>query len=164
LPAFAAGRLYAFRVFLFAAFVVPFLLRRRIDRLAPLIEPSPRSRARALPPLPPPAVDALVRRLQRLLLAGHPVIRSGCLTRGVTLYYFLRRAGAEVTLRFGMGEIDGSFSGHCWLEQDGEPLVETQDPRPLFVEMFRIPSPPSTASSAASPAAPLSATGGPWTS
>jgi hypothetical protein len=165
LPAFAAGRLYAFRVFLFAAFVVPLLLRRRIDRLAPLIEPSPRSRARSLPPLPPPsadAVDALVRRIHRLLLAGHPVIRSGCLTRGVTLYYFLRRAGAEVTLRFGMGEIDGSFSGHCWLEQDGEPLVETQDPRPLFVEMFRIPPPPSTA--AAAPATPLPATGGPWTS
>ncbi len=168
LPAFAAGRFYACRVCLFAAFVVPFLLRRRIDRLAPLIEPSARSRARALPPLPAAAVDALVRRIHRLLLAGHPVIRSGCLTRGVTLYYFLRRAGAEVTLRFGMGEIDGSFSGHCWLEQDGEPLVETQDPRPLFVEMFRIPSPPSTASTpsttATSPAATLPATGGPWTS
>jgi hypothetical protein len=164
LPAFAASRLYACRVFLFAAFVVPFLLRRRIDRLAPLIEPSARSRARVLPPLPPAAVDALVRRIHRLLLAGHPIIRSGCLTRGVTLYYFLRRAGAFVTLRFGMGEIDGAFSGHCWLEQDGEPLVEPQDPRPLFVEMFRIPSPPSTSASTASPVAPLPATGGPWTS
>lgn len=129
------GRLFALRVCLFAAFAVPLLLRRRIDRLAPLIEP-------AAIPLPPAAatVDALVERIDRLLLAGRPFIRSGCLTRGVTLYYFLRRAGADVSLRFGMGEIDGSFSGHCWIDRDGEPLAERRDPRPLFVEMFRIPS------------------------
>jgi hypothetical protein len=131
------GRLFALRVFLFAAFAVPLLLRRRIDRLAPLIEP-------AATPQPTPAataatVDALVERIDRLLLAGRPFIRSGCLTRGVTLYYFLRRAGADVSLRFGMGEIDGSFSGHCWIDRDGEPLAERRDPRPLFVEMFRIP-------------------------
>jgi len=137
------GRLFALHVFLFAAFAVPLLLRRRIDRLAPLIEP-------AATPQPPPAataattatteaVNALVERIDRLLLAGRPFIRSGCLTRGVTLYYFLRRAGADVSLRFGMGEIDGSFSGHCWIDRDGEPLAERRDPRPLFVEMFRIP-------------------------
>jgi hypothetical protein len=160
LPAFAAGRLYAVRIFLFAAFVVPFLLRRRIDRLAPLIEPSS-----PVPPIPArpnaAAVEDLVKRIDRLLVAGHPVIRSGCLTRGVTLYYFLRRAGIDVALRFGMGEIEGSLSGHCWLEHEGEPLVEKRDPRPLFVEMFRIPSAPSTASP---PEGPLAAVGGPWRS
>jgi hypothetical protein len=165
LPAFAAGRLYALRVFLFAAFAVPLLLRRRIDRLAPWIEPAPSPEPpepsvplAALPPLSTDAVEALVKRIDRLLVARHPIVRSGCLTRGVTLYYFLRRAGVEVALRFGMGEIDGSFSGHCWLEYNGEPLVEPRDPRPLFVEMFRIPSSPS----ASGQEAPLAAAGGAW--
>jgi hypothetical protein len=82
----------------------------------------------------------MVRRIDRLLLAGRPLVRSGCLTRGITLFYFLRRAGADVSLRFGMGEVDGSYSGHCWVVHDGLPLAEKRDPRPLFTEMFRIPA------------------------
>jgi hypothetical protein len=133
-PRRAGGRLFAPRVLLFAA-VVPLLLYRRIDRLAPLLEP-----ARTPPPPPQEEVDALVARIDRLLQAGRPFVRSGCLTRGFTLFYFLRRAGADVSLRFGMGEVEGSFSGHCWIVQDGEPLAEKRDPRPLFAETFRIPS------------------------
>jgi len=127
------GRLFAPRVLLFAA-VVPLLLYRRIDRLAPLLEPR-----RTPPPEPPaPAVAALAARIDRLLAAGRPFVRAGCLTRGLTLYYFLRRAGAPVALCFGMGEVDGAFSGHCWVVHEGEPLAEKRDPRPLFAETFRI--------------------------
>jgi hypothetical protein len=130
------GRLFALRVVLFAA-AVPLLLRRHLARLAPLLEPA----AKRLPPSPSPgAVDVMVARIDRLLQAGRPLVRSGCLTRGLTLFYFLRRAGADVSLRFGMGEVDGSFSGHCWVVHDGLPLAEKRDPRPLFTEMFRIPS------------------------
>jgi hypothetical protein len=136
------GPLFAPRVLLFAT-VVPLLLRRRIDRLAPLLEP-------ARTPPPPPsaeAVGALVARIDRLLAAGRPFVRSGCLTRGLTLYYFLRREGVPVALCFGVGnvgdvgdigEVDGDFSGHCWVMYDGEPLAEKRDPRPLFAETFRI--------------------------
>jgi hypothetical protein len=132
-PRRAGGRLFAPRVLLFAV-MVPLLLYRRIDRLAPLLEP-----ARTPPPPPREEVDALVARIDRLLPAGRPFVRSGCLTRGLTLYYFLRRAGAPVALCFGAGPVDGDFSGHCWVVYQGEPLAEKRDPRPLFAEMLRIP-------------------------
>lgn len=134
----------AWRVVLVAA-AVPLLLRLvRVDRLGAWIEPR-----REPPPADPRANDAItaiVWRLDRLRRAGHPLVRSGCLTRAITRYYFLRRAGAPVTLHFGMGAgIDGEgtpgdgFAGHAWVELAGEPLAEPRDPRPLYAEMLRIP-------------------------
>ena len=133
----------AWRVVLVAA-AVPLLLRLlRIDRLGAWIEPR-REPPRA--PADPRALDELVRRLDHLRRAGHPLVRSGCLTRAITRYYFLRRAGAPVTLHFGMGSgIDDEgtpgegFAGHAWVELAGEPLAEPRDPRTLYAEMLRIP-------------------------
>ncbi len=76
-------------------------------------------------------VDALIRR-------GHPAVRPGCLTRGVTLYYGLRRAGLDVQLCFGVGSDGGNVAGHCWLDLDGEPLLERVDPRSKFTEVVRL--------------------------
>jgi hypothetical protein len=88
-------------------------------------------------------VAALVGRIDELLIAGRPAVRTGCMVRGLTLYRFLRRAGADVSLRFGVGTIRGEFAAHCWLVYRGEPLEEPRDPRPLFAETWRIePSPP----------------------
>lgn len=72
---------------------------------------------------------------------GRPLVRSGCLTRGVTLYWFLRRAGLEVELRFGLDPDDAGdlTDGHCWLTLDGEPYLEPRDPRPRFTEVYRLP-------------------------
>lgn len=67
-------------------------------------------------------------------------MRSGCLTQGVTLYYFLRRAGSDVTLAFGIARIREEFTGHCWLERGGVPILEDEDPRTLYVRTVSIPS------------------------
>src|SRR5437764_13884201 len=113
---------------LFAA-AVPLLLRWcALDRLHAVLEPR-----RPLPPAPAPAaVAALVARVDRLLAAGRPLVRSGCLVRGLTLYRALRRAGAEVSLRFGVGVIGGQPGGrmaaHCWIVYQGEPLAEPRAP------------------------------------
>ncbi|HEV2853237.1 MAG TPA: lasso peptide biosynthesis B2 protein [Thermoanaerobaculia bacterium] len=125
------------RILLFAA-LVPLLLRvRRLPDLPAWLEP--RGPAGNTPPPPAPAeVAALVRRVDALLAAGRPFVRSGCLVRGLTLYRFLRRAGAEVSLRFGAGEMNGRFAAHCWIVYRGEPLAERRDPRPLFTETWRI--------------------------
>jgi hypothetical protein len=69
---------------------------------------------------------------------GRPLVRPGCLTRGVTRYYFFRRDGMDVSLCFGMSQVKEEFVGHCWLVKDGVPFMETRDPRPLYVEMYRI--------------------------
>jgi hypothetical protein len=60
------------------------------------------------------------------------------LTRGLTRYFFLRRAGLDVVLCFGMGRHDTEVLAHCWLVKNGEPFLEAEDPRPLYVEMYRI--------------------------
>lgn len=126
-------RLLPVRVLLFGL-SVPFLLRRRPERMAELLEP-------AAPPPPaadPAAAAALAHRIDRWLRAGWPLVRRGCLTRGITQYRFLRRAGFDVSLRFGLGEVDGRFEGHCWLVRDGQPFLEKRDPRPIYTEMWRI--------------------------
>jgi hypothetical protein len=71
---------------------------------------------------------------------GSPLVRTGCLTRGVTLFWFLRRAGLNVELRFGLNIADlGEPGGHCWLALHGEPFLEKVDPRLRFAELYRLP-------------------------
>ena len=133
-----AETLFPVRVVLFAA-LVPLLLRLcKLPGLPFWIEP----RRRPLPPMEPGAVEALVERIDELLIAGRPAVRTGCMVRGLTLYRFLRLRGADVSLRFGVGTIRGAFAAHCWIDYRGEPLAETHDPRPLFTETWRI-EPPS---------------------
>ena len=69
-----------------------------------------------------------------------PLVGHRCQLRNVTLYCFLRRAGLDVALSFGMTP-QGVAAGHCWLVRDGEPFLERRDPRPLFTELLRIPRP-----------------------
>ena len=69
-------------------------------------------------------------------------MRGDCLARGMTLYYFLCRMGYPVTLEFGVGDVGGRIEGHCWLVMDGEPILESRDPRGVFREIFSIPAAP----------------------
>ncbi|HVG06134.1 MAG TPA: lasso peptide biosynthesis B2 protein [Thermoanaerobaculia bacterium] len=135
------SRLSSFRVLLFAA-AAPLLLRFvGIDRLQRWLEPATPAR------IPRPAdrlgrntAEDLVRRIDGLLRLGWPVVRRGCLVRGLTLYRFLREAGFDVTLCFGMGRPEGvdDFTGHCWVELGGKALAEKREPRPIYTETFRI--------------------------
>jgi hypothetical protein len=127
-------RLEDLRVLGFAA-AVPLILRfRKLPGLPAWLEPA----GEAPPPPSPSEVDALVRRVDRLIAAGRPFVRYGCLVRGLTLYRCLRRAGAQVSLRFGVGALEDGFAAHCWVVYQGEPLAEPRDPRPLFQETWRI--------------------------
>ena len=120
------------RVFTFAA-VVPYLLRRKISSVARALEPGTAPAA-----VPEEKVHRIVSYVEMAIRHGKPFVRPGCLTRGLTRYYFLRRAGLDVTLCFGMGRHDTEVLAHCWLVKNGEPFLEVKDPRPLYVEMYRI--------------------------
>lgn len=122
------------RVFLFAA-AVPLLMRLKITRLTAILEPGSEPRA-----VDPEIIRKICAYTQRSVWRGRPLVRSGCLTLGLTRYYFLRRAGLDLALLFGMGRVrEGKGrEGHCWLVRDGEPYLEGVDPRPLYVEMWRI--------------------------
>jgi hypothetical protein len=120
----------------FAA-AVPLVMRLPLPRWASLLTRPPRHRA---------VSQGDVERLDRLSAlaprVGRPLVRSGCLTRGVTLFWFLRRAGLDVELRFGVDAADSEDAdGHCWLALDGEPYLERVDPRPRFTELYRLPLP-----------------------
>lgn len=130
---FSDGFLFL-RVFLFAA-AVPYLMRLRIARLAAVLEPGT-----VLISADPNRIRKIGTYLEMAIGRGRPLVRPGCLTLGVTRYYFFRRAGMDVSLHFGMGRIDEGrgFLGHCWLERDGEPFLEARDPRGLYAEMYCI--------------------------
>lgn len=118
----------------FAA-AVPLLMRLPLPRLAALLTRPPRR-------APPSAAE--VQRLERMVAlaprVARPLVRTGCLTRGVTLFWFLRRAGLDVELRFGL-ELNErqAGDGHCWLALADEPFLEHVDPRPRFAELYRLP-------------------------
>ncbi len=117
------------------ACTVPLLMRLPLPRVSALITRPVRRRA--------PAIGA-VERLDRLIAlaprVAPPFVRSGCLTRGITLFWFLRRVGLDVELRFGLDPGgDQPSDGHCWLTLDGEPFLEKRDPRPHFAETYRLP-------------------------
>lgn len=127
--------LFVARAMAFAT-AVPLLMRLKLSRLETLLE------ARAPRTAPSEAtVNEVVKNVDRALYFGRPFVRSHCVTRGVTRYYFLRRAGVDVTLCFGMGSPVGELEGHCWLVRSGEPFLEQRDPRPIFRETYRMPQP-----------------------
>jgi hypothetical protein len=121
---------------LFFAMSVPLLLRLRLSALQLVLEPKN-------PPstFDPAQIQTISACVDDVVSVGikRGVIRSTCLTRGTTLYYFLRRAGLDVSLCFGIGNVDGKFVGHCWLVKDEQPYLERTDPRSLFTEIHRIP-------------------------
>jgi hypothetical protein len=123
------------RVSVFAA-CVPLLMRLPLPRVAALLSRADKGSR--------PADHASAARIPSILGLAHrafrPLVRSGCLTRGVTLFWFLRRAGVDVVLCFGLDASDGEPGGHCWLVHDGEPYLESRDPRPRFAETYRLPA------------------------
>ena len=124
------------RVFCFAV-AVPALMRLRLQTLGRLLEGRIAATAGGAGEREPSA--QVIRAVESALAFGPPLVRPRCLTRGLTLYYFLRRAGMDLTLCFGAGWRSGQFSGHCWLVKDGAPYLEAGDPRSRFVLMYSLP-------------------------
>jgi hypothetical protein len=123
---------FLFLQILFFAAVVPILLRLKLWRVEALLEPKIQGTAER------DRVEQIAAYVEIAIREGRPLIHAGCLTRGVTRYYFLRREGLDVSLCFGVGRLQEEFVGHCWLVKDGVPFLETQDPRPVYTVMYRI--------------------------
>jgi hypothetical protein len=126
--------IFLFLQILFFAAVVPILLRLKLWRVEALLEP------RIQATTDRDRVEQIAEYVEIAIREGRPLVQQGCLTRGVTRYYFFRRDGLDVSLCFGVGRVDGEFVGHCWLVKEGVPFLETRDPRPLYTEMYRISS------------------------
>jgi len=128
------------------AVAAPLLVRSGLPRLQRWLEPGPTSgRVRPVDREGPAGggdteeiTEQYGRWANSIIRRGRPVVRPGCLTRGVTLYYGLRREGLDVALCFGVGSPEGQMAGHCWPEMDGAPLLEGTDPRAVFTEVVRV--------------------------
>lgn len=130
-----AERLLFVRVCLFAPWV-RVLMRLRLPWLDPIVtwlaRPAP-DRAT----IAPERVAHIVGLAQQW---GHPFVARGCVTRGVSLLWILRRRGLDVQLAFGIGGPADEHQGHCWLIRDDQPYLEKEAFGDRFVEVFRVPA------------------------
>lgn len=115
------------------AMLMPLISRLSLSRQERLLEP------RRAHPFDPAREAWIANEVDGLLAIGRPLVRPGCLTRGLTHYYFLRRAGVDVRLVYGISAREAEPEGHCWLVRDGEPYLERVDPRRRFLETYSIP-------------------------
>jgi hypothetical protein len=127
------------RVFAFAA-AVPLLFKLRISVLSRVLER--RNRSAGWRGEDAGRCEQIIRYVGIAMAVGKPLVRPRCLIRAVTLYYFLQRAGMDLTLCFGAARREGwlvEAAGHCWLIRRGEPFLEERDPRASFVPICRMP-------------------------
>jgi hypothetical protein len=119
-------------MFLLAA---PLLMKLRLNRVRWLV-------SKPVPPYDadPERIARTIRLVDLILRFGRPVVVRSCVTRGLALYYFLRRLGVDVELVFGAGHVSDRFAAHCWLERDSEPYLEKVNPRDVFVPFYRFGS------------------------
>ena len=115
------------------ALAAPMLARLKLPRLATLL-----GRGRAASAPDPARIDDLVASVASVLQFAAALIRPTCITRGLVLYHFLRRAGLDVQLCFGAGYPQGQFEAHCWLVYEEKPFMEPRDPRQWFTELYRM--------------------------
>ena len=116
------------------------LSRLDLDVLPRVLEPRRARRARQLEDVREIGAD-YARIVAVVVRRAGPLVRPGCLTRGITLYALLRRAGADVSLCFGVNPLmDGRPEGHCWLVLDGQPFLERDDPRSVFTRIATVSS------------------------
>ena len=128
-----ADRRLLLEMIVFAS-AVPMLMRFKLTRMQRIL-----ACRRAPATISTEMEDRIVRHFHLARRIAAPLVGSGCLTRGITLYHFLSRAGADVSLCFGMGVIEGEHLGHCWLTRRGAPFLESRDPRLLYTSVFSIP-------------------------
>ncbi len=129
------------RVGCFAA-TVPILMRLRLPTINRLLDRRIASAMKGGGDSNQPA--DVMSCLESALTLGAPLLRPSCLRRGLTLYYFMRRSGLDVSLHFGARHSNGVLveaPGHCWLEKDGHPFLENEDPYEHHLPIYRLPAP-----------------------
>jgi hypothetical protein len=124
----------ALRIAIFAA-LVPWRFRRPLRQLEAQLESRIEPSRMAQQPNAGEA-DRIIRLTGMLCRAVRPLLSHPCQVRGLTLYYFLRRVGVDVSLVFGVAPEATGAVGHCWLVKDGEPYLESVDPREHFISMY----------------------------
>jgi len=62
-----------------------------------------------------------------------------CMKQSLVLFHFLRSWGLPTRINFGVLKRNGRLTGHAWLELDGSPIAEAQNPRLIYNIVFQYP-------------------------
>jgi len=105
----------------------------RLQTIYRLTETRRRWNASAIVP-----AEELARRIDRVFRAG--ILTDGtCWKRAAVLRRYLLLSGIETEVVFGVRkQNDGALAGHAWLERDGVPFLEREEPQ--YTVTFRYPS------------------------
>ena len=129
------------------ASIVPLLVRLDLRNLQRYLEP--RRSKDDDPSLRDGKIAIVGTRVNKVIRGGRPIVRPGCLTRGITSYYFLRREGLNVSLCFGIApKCRVGVIGHCWLILDDAEVLESLDPTSRYIKVARLSSRGVTATTA----------------
>ena len=129
------------RVWLMSRMAVAYLAVSVLARLLPLPRAfallSPRRGSRARDQR---KVDSIVNALDTLLTARIPLIHPQCWRRAVVLQRFLRHAGIDTVIVFGV-RTDGTrtVEAHAWVERAGQPFAEAAD-TVAYQRVFEFPA------------------------
>ena len=77
-------------------------------------------------------LDAVQRRLARPI----NMRRRACLRRSLVLYHFLRLAGRQASIEFGVFSPSAEtkrMHGHCWVSMDGQAVTDERNLPPAIV-------------------------------
>ena len=111
--------------------VLPVILRfLSIPRLMKVLTPSATKKSRK--PVDDKGRDRIVKYTDYLLSRNFWMFKSTCLRRSLVLYHFLRRAGINVQICFGVRykgdlqkkEVSMELEGHAWLFYKGAIFLE----------------------------------------
>lgn len=85
-------------------------------------------------------IAVIVNALDTLLTARVPFIRPQCWRRAVVLHRFLRGAGVDTVIVFGVRTDGGrTVEAHAWVERGGRPYAEAADTS-SYQRVFEFPS------------------------
>jgi hypothetical protein len=83
--------------------------------------------------------EDLARAIDLLLSADFFIFKPVCWKRAAVLHRYLSRDGTPTRIIFGVrNDSDGKVDGHAWLEQNGQPILETTPPD--YVVTYSFPS------------------------
>ena len=105
-----------------AATFLPVLVRLPLRRLLRLMTPPA-----FLRPYASVSRERIVEIVERRLRAPRNMRRRACLRRGLLLFHFLRLAGCDAVLQFGVfppGVNPNRMHGHCWVTVAGEGVAD----------------------------------------
>lgn len=82
--------------------------------------------------LPPGFVDRLIYFTKALLNKRILFLQPNCMIQSLVLYKILKKNNFAIQLFFGIRKEHEKLDGHCWLELDGDIILENDDPNKFY--------------------------------